>query len=71
MLLVIPQDQREEVMQCQVLDIDGKKCKRKAVGTHEYHGDRKIYDALSGRPGWVRVYMCRWHDEAMRGECDR
>ena len=45
-------------MECQRLDDEGKKCKRKAIYIEHYHGDNEIYeDKLS----WVEIYVCGHH----------
>ena len=50
---------------CQVLDSDGNRCKRKAVKTIRYHGDCEIYSYNFAEPKkdktWVEVGVCKIH----------
>lgn len=46
-------------MQCQRLNSDGVRCKRKAVYIEHYHGDHEIYYLTS--LVWVEIYLCGNH----------
>jgi hypothetical protein len=48
-------------LRCQALDMDGRRCRRKAVKQEEYHGDAEIYGYPSPRPQWVKVWFCEQH----------
>lgn len=51
-------------MNCQRLDSNGRRCKRKAVYAENYLGG-DFYDSLSCNPDkgteWVVVYLCGHH----------
>ena len=56
-------------MQCQVLDSEGNRCRRKATRTVRYFGDPELYShpyfekksgALDG-VNWVVLYVCEHH----------
>jgi len=51
-------------MICQVVNEFGKRCRSKAVGTHNYHGAVE-YKHRPGCSRWVRVSMCRKHLKAV------
>lgn len=55
-------------MQCQRLNRDGKRCKRKATYLDNYHGDHEVYYGLSGEESktvsWVVVYLCGHHKQS-------
>ena len=51
-------------MQCQRLDMNGKRCKRKAVYIEHYHGDHEIYgNEFDNKKEvkWVEIYLCGVH----------
>ena len=52
-----------ELNQCQALDNDGNRCKKKAVSLDNYHGDGEIYRGIGNekKPDWVCVYLCKEH----------
>lgn len=50
---------------CQAMDPHGKKCRNEAVASHNYHGSHEIYDYFDGRPTWVRIRLCRKHNDLM------
>jgi hypothetical protein len=46
-------------MECQRLNSDGKRCKRKAIYIEKYHGSPEIYWETKTR--WCMVYLCGHH----------
>ena len=50
-------------IQCQALYSSGKRCKKKARYSMQYHGDGELYDYNDPVPGWVVVYLCKEHVE--------
>lgn len=63
-------------VKCQRLDKDGRRCRRDAVRSIQYHGDGECYNDLSLYPHldvtWVRVLLCAVHansiDPPLRGK---
>jgi len=45
---------------CQFLDLNGKRCRRKAVkGDFYYHGDDEIYEETK----WICTNLCEHHSK--------
>lgn len=47
--------------QCQALDINGKRCRRKAQYTEQVHLDNEIYSCW-----WVITYLCARCKKALK-----
>lgn len=51
---------------CQVLDSDGRMCKKTAVNTIDYHGDHELYEYhfenSKKDKRWVRISVCKEHE---------
>jgi hypothetical protein len=45
---------------CFAMDVDGRRCRKRATGNVRYHGDPELV-SQSGRPGWVVAPMCEPH----------
>jgi hypothetical protein len=43
---------------CQALDINGYRCRRRAVERHKYHGENELYLMSGDCPPWVLVELC-------------
>lgn len=48
---------------CSALDMNGRRCRNKAVRQENYHGDHELYSGSPSEksPVWVRVAFCEKH----------
>lgn len=48
---------------CVALDINGKQCRRTAIGLYSYHGESELYGGWDevGEPSWVVAAFCEKH----------
>ena len=51
----------KQLGQCDALDMNGKRCRWKAISAESYHGDSEIYPPFGDQPRWVRVEFCAKH----------
>lgn len=53
--------------QCQALDDNGKKCRRRAVRRHKIFTNSELYPSLAEvKLAWVLVALCDHHEKAVR-----
>jgi len=54
---------RKQLGQCAVLDLHGKRCRKRAVRLEHYHGDDELYASygIDHPKEWVVVPMCALH----------
>lgn len=54
---------KAEKRRCQVLNGEGKQCRRIGVQAENYHGNNELYNYFNGKPTWMRVWVCIkcWH----------
>lgn len=51
---------------CQALDMNGKRCRRRATRHMKYHGNHELYDSNGPEPTWVQIVLCDKHCERAR-----